>query len=93
MIGKIIGAFVGDRLAQRTSAIGGAGGAALGVVATTVLRRMSLPAMVALGVGGYVAKRVLDKKHAEDAESHPPQTSTAPKTAKKAKKPRPAKAA
>ena len=50
MIGKIIGAFVGDRLAKETNAIGGASGAALGVVASTVLRRISLPAMVALGV-------------------------------------------
>lgn len=66
MIGKIIGAFVGDRLAKETNAIGGASGAALGVVASTVLRRISLPAMVALGVGGYVAKKVLDKKSAED---------------------------
>ncbi len=66
MIGKIIGAFVGDRLAKETNAIGGASGAALGVVATTVLRRISLPAMVALGVGGYVAKKVLDKRSAEE---------------------------
>lgn len=78
MIGKIIGAFVGDRLAKETNAIGGASGAALGVVATTVLRRVSLPAMVALGVGGYVAKKVLDKKQEKDATSTSSKTSTTP---------------
>ena len=62
MIGKVIGAFVGDKLAKQTSGLGGAGGAALGVVAATVLRRMSLPAMLALGAGGYVAKKVFEKK-------------------------------
>ena len=30
MIGKIIGAFVGDKLAKQTSGVGGATGAALG---------------------------------------------------------------
>ncbi|WP_421990183.1 hypothetical protein [Qipengyuania sp.] len=80
MIGKVIGAFVGDRIARRTSGMGGASGAALGVIATSVLRRMSLPAMVALGVGGHVAKKVLDKKQAEGPEQTPSKTSTAPKT-------------
>lgn len=61
MIGKIIGAYAGDKLAKKTSGIGGPGGAALGVIAATALRRMSLPAMLALGVGGYVAKKMFDK--------------------------------
>ena len=53
MIGKVIGAYVGDKIAKQTSVgIGGAGGAALGVIAATALRRMSLPAMIALGAGG-----------------------------------------
>ena len=78
MIGKIIGAFVGDRLAKETNAIGGASGAALGVVASTVLRRISLPAMVALGVGGYVAKKVLDSKQERDATGAPSKTAKAP---------------
>ncbi|UYH55103.1 hypothetical protein N6L26_00590 [Qipengyuania sp. SS22] len=85
MIGKVIGAFVGDRLAKQTGGIGGASGAALGVVATSVLRRMSLPAMVALGVGGYVVKKVIDKKQVGDDTSTPPQTSTAPASAAKAR--------
>ncbi|NVD44990.1 hypothetical protein [Qipengyuania atrilutea] len=58
MIGKVIGAFVGDKLAKKTGDIDGATGAVLGVVATTVLRRMSLPAMLAIGAGGYLAKKL-----------------------------------
>ena len=79
MIGKVIGAFVGDRIAKQTKGVGGATGAALGVVATTMLRRMSLPAMIALGAGGYVAKKFMDKKDAEERQT-PPTTSTAPVT-------------
>ncbi len=85
MIGKIIGAFVGDRLAKKTSTMGGASGAALGVVASTVLRRMSLPAMLALGVGGYVAKKVLDRDKEGGSTKTPPKTSTAPDTARTSK--------
>lgn len=69
MIGKVIGAFVGDKLAKQTSGMGGASGAALGVVAAAVLRRMSLPAMLALGAGGYVAKKMFDKREAEKTGS------------------------
>lgn len=61
MIGKIIGAFVGDKLAKQTGGLSGAQGAALGVVATAVLRRLSLPAMAAIAVGGYAAKKLSDK--------------------------------
>lgn len=84
MIGKVIGAFVGDRLAKQTSGIGGASGAALGVAATTVLRRMSLPAMIALGVGGYIAKRMIDKQDGKGEAAQPPKTSTAPESKAKA---------
>lgn len=67
MIGKIIGAFVGDKLAKQTSSIGGASGAALGVIAATAVRRLSLPAMIALGAGGYVVKKVMEKNEREKA--------------------------
>ncbi len=83
MIGKVIGAFVGDKLAKQTSGIGGPTGAALGVIATTVISRMSLPAMAVIGVGGYVAKKLWDKQEAkndEPAATQPPATSTAPST-------------
>jgi hypothetical protein len=61
MIGKIIGAFVGDRLAKQTSGLTGAQGAALGVVGTAILRRLSLPAMAAIAAGGYAAKKLAEK--------------------------------
>lgn len=84
MIGKIVGAFVGDKLAKRTSSIGGASGAALGVIASAAIRRLSLPAMVALGVGGYVVKKVLDKNErekSEQSETGPVTQETAPRAA------------
>lgn len=88
MIGKVIGAFVGDKIAKQTSVgIGGAGGAALGVIAATALRRMSLPAMIALGAGGYLAKKLTEKKAAQPKAPEVPA-----KPAKAAKKSR-AKAA
>lgn len=77
MIGKIFGAFVGDKLAKQTTMIGGPTGAALGVVATTLARRLSIPAMIAIAAGGYAYKKWSEKK-AED--SHPPKTSVAPET-------------
>ena len=86
MIGKVIGAYMGDRLAKKTSTgIGGAGGAALGVIAAAALRRLSLPGMIALGAGGYLAKKLSEKNTlTSDAE---------PQTTKPAKVKKPAKAA
>ena len=86
MIGKVIGAYMGDRLAKKTSTgIGGAGGAALGVIAAAALRRLSLPAMIALGAGGYLAKKLSEKNtDTSEAESQ---------TIKPAKVKKPAKAA
>ena len=84
MIGKIIGAFVGDKVAKQTSSMGGATGAAIGVVASTVLKRMSLPAMIVLGAGGYAVKKLIDKSETgsttttKDKTVEPPKTSTAP---------------
>ncbi len=83
MIGKVIGAFVGDRIAKQTKGVGGATGAALGVVATSLLRRMSLPAMIALGAGGYVAKKMMDKNIGDAADTaSSATTTTAPKANK-----------
>lgn len=67
MLGKMIGAFVGGKAAQQARGIGGPTGALLGVVATTALRRMSLPMMAVLGIGGYFAKKHFDKREAEKA--------------------------
>ena len=83
MIGKIIGAFVGDRIAKQTRGVGGPTGAALGVLGTTLIRRMSIPAMVALGAGGYLAKKYMDKQsESEPAGAQPPVKTKAPVTSK-----------
>ncbi len=62
MIGKIIGAFAGGKIAEHTRGIGGPTGAVLGVGAAALARRMSLPALLAITAGGYLAKRYIDKK-------------------------------
>jgi hypothetical protein len=61
MIGKVIGAFVGDKLAKQTRGMGGATGAALGVAATSLIARLSLPSMLAILAGGYAAKRYSER--------------------------------
>ena len=61
MIGKLIGAFAGAEAAKRTSKIGGTGGAILGAVAVPIISRMRIPALLALGAGGYVASKLADK--------------------------------
>lgn len=69
MIGKVFGAFLGGKLAQHVRGIEGPTGAALGVLAPTILRRMSWPAMVALGVGGYLAKKAVDRASEQPSQA------------------------
>jgi trimethylamine:corrinoid methyltransferase-like protein len=64
MIGKIIGAIAGSKVAEHTRGIGGPTGAILGVGAATLARRLSLPALVAVSAGGYFAKKYFDKQQA-----------------------------
>lgn len=71
MIGKVLGAFLGGKAAQHVRGIEGPTGAALGVIAPMLLRRLSWPAMVALGVGGYLAKKAIDKDAARPAAPQP----------------------
>lgn len=66
MIGKIIGAALGAQAAKKSRNVGGTTGAVLGAAVPFVLRRMSIPAMLAIGAGGYAAKKMFDKKQAED---------------------------
>lgn len=61
MLKKIIGAAIGAKLAKKSPAVGGATGAALGAAVPWVLGRLSIPGMVALAAGGYVAKRYFDR--------------------------------
>jgi hypothetical protein len=78
MIGKLVGAFVGDKLAKQTSQFGGATGAVIGVAAASVLRRMSLPMMIVLGAGGYLAKKAIDRSRDKQPDPQPVNTATTP---------------
>ena len=62
MIGRIIGALVGREIDRRDGS-GGLKGAAVGAMAVGALRRMG-PLGLVLG-GGYVAKKALDRRRAE----------------------------
>ena len=69
MIGKIIGGFAGAKLAERTSKLGGTSGALLGAATVAVARRLSLPAIIAIGAGGYAYKKYTEKQSARKAKS------------------------
>lgn len=71
MIGKVLGAFVGGKVAQHVRGIEGPTGAALGVLAPALLRRVSWPVMVAVGIGGYLAKKAADRNAAEKPAATP----------------------
>lgn len=62
MIRKLIGAAIGASVAKRHPAAGGVTGVVLASAVPFVLRRLSLPGMIAMGVGGYVAKRYMDRQ-------------------------------
>lgn len=71
MIGKIIGAIAGEKIAKRVNGIGGTGGALLGVGAATLLRRLGPVGLVAAAVGGYAIKRYAEKRQAgAPADAH-----------------------
>lgn len=80
MIGKLIGAFAGSKLAENTRSIGGPAGAVLGVGAATIARRLSLPALVAITAGGYLFSKYQEKSEtSKTTKAEPSSTSTAPK--------------
>lgn len=68
MIGRVVGALFGAEM-QRQRGQSGLKGAAMGVVATSVLRRMG-PLGVLIG-GAYVAKKALDRRR-EERDGAPP---------------------
>jgi hypothetical protein len=68
MLGKILGAIVGKKAAEHTSAIGGAGGAILGAAGATLLKRASLPTLAAVTVGGFALKKWKDKRDRAQAK-------------------------
>lgn len=85
MLKNIIGAAVGSSLAKSSTSIGGVTGGATGAAIASaipfVVSRFSIPAMVAIGVGGYFAKRYYDKRKTE-TESSPAPAKATPNSAK-----------
>lgn len=64
MIGRIIGAAVGERIARRYGT--GASGALIGAFAPVLVRRMFGPLGLALA-GGYAAKKYMDHRRSRRA--------------------------
>jgi len=63
MIGKIIGAVIGARMAEREpGGVNAPGGALLGVGAAALARRMGPVGLLAALAGGYVFKLYRDKR-------------------------------
>ena len=77
MIGKILGAFAGAEASKYTKSIGGTGGAILGALAVPVISRMRIPALLALGAGGYAAKKLIDKEKKPTTATTPTGTARA----------------
>lgn len=71
MIGKIIGGLVGAQAAKHSRRIGGTGGAIVGALAVPVISRMRLRTLMLLGAGGYLAKKLIDKKSAGQPDAAP----------------------
>lgn len=67
MIGKLIAAVAGQQVAERIGGGSGAKGAALGVVAATVVRRLGPAGIVAALAGGYLLKKAGEKRAASAA--------------------------
>lgn len=80
MIKNILGGLVGSQLAKSTTKIDNGTGAILGSIAPTLIARMSLPALIAIGVGGYLFKRHRDQQ-AADGRDTPTGTASTPVTA------------
>jgi len=67
MRGKIFGAMAGKTAAEHTGALGGKSGALLGFAGATLVKRMSLPGLIAVTVGGYALKKYKARRDAEEA--------------------------
>ena len=73
MLGKLVGAWIGERVAGKNR---GARGAILGYGAAALARR-SVPALAAIALGGWAFKKWRGKRRAHasypsDAEPSPP---------------------
>lgn len=68
MIGKILGGVAGAKAAKGSRGVGKPRGALMGMASVALLRRMSLPVLVAAAAGGYVLKKRNDKRASEQAK-------------------------
>lgn len=64
MIGKIVSALIGKKIASRTPGVDAGTGAVIGLVAETALRRMGPLGFAAAAAGGWAVSRHLKKKQA-----------------------------
>jgi len=72
MIGKIVGAMAGAKMANSVSGgIGGTGGAILGAGAASMAKRLGPIGLIAALAGGYALKRHYDKTHDETPTTGP----------------------
>ncbi|MEJ5976140.1 hypothetical protein WG901_05815 [Novosphingobium sp. PS1R-30] len=62
MLGKLIAGIAGQQVAERFSGGNGAKGAAIGVVAATVARRLGPAGILAALAGGYLLKKHSEKR-------------------------------
>jgi hypothetical protein len=65
MLGKLAGAWLGERIAGRNS---GAKGAIIGYGAAALARR-SVPALAAVAVGGWAFRKLRDRRRARGGYS------------------------
>ena len=62
MLGKIIGAVAGAKVADHVRGVNGPGGALLGAGAAALARRLGPLGLAAVVAGGYAFKRYSDKR-------------------------------
>ncbi|SMC40539.1 hypothetical protein [Novosphingobium sp. B1] len=66
MIGKIISAVVGKKIAERTPGMSEGTGAIVGLAAATLARRMGPLGMIAAAGGTWAISRAMKKKQARE---------------------------
>lgn len=71
MIGKIIGAVLGERAAKQSGDMSGPSGALLGAGAAAAIRRLGPLGLIAAMIGGFFLKRHLEKPDARRATRVP----------------------
>jgi hypothetical protein len=61
MLGKLIGAAIGQQAARHIGGVNGTGGALLGLGAAAVLRRLGPAGLIVAAAGSYALKRHRDR--------------------------------